>query len=124
LLVPQLGAPPYPCCLLCLPVIEHGDPVSVLQIVRGGNPVLGIATVGQSPPRKPSATLDVAPVAEREPLFEAPPVRLGADQEPQAGGAGFKVSCRGPCAPFLSAPNSGKVLGNIRRRTPVYSRGR
>src|SRR5262245_3745485 len=72
LLVPQFGAPPCPCCLLCLPVIEHGDPVSVLQIVRGGNPVLGIATVGQSPPRKPSATLAAAPVAEREPLFEAP----------------------------------------------------
>ena len=90
-LAPQLGAPPCPRGLLRLPVVENGNPVSVLQIVRGADPVLGISAVGLAAPREPRAAPGPPPVAERKALFEAAPVGLGADRKSKPGGAGFEI---------------------------------
>jgi hypothetical protein len=76
-----VGAPPCPRFLLCLPVIEHSNPVSVLQIVRGADPVLGI-TIGLPSPRKPRTAGGPPTVAEEKSPFEASPMGLGTNMEP------------------------------------------
>ena len=100
LLAPQLGSPPFPCCPLRLPIVENGYPVSVLQIVRGADSVLGIATALAAPAGQPGAAPAPPPIAERKALFEAPPIRLGADGKPHAARCGFRDLRRGPCVPF------------------------
>src|ERR1700738_5304184 len=71
--------------------MEHGNPVSVLQIVRGADPVLGITTVRLPPTRKPRAAFTPTAVTERKSLLQATPIRLRADRKPKPGGAGFEI---------------------------------
>src|SRR5262245_5372309 len=57
-LSPELGAPPIPRGLLSLPIAQHSDPVIVLEIVRGANPMFDITAVIGPSPREPCAGID------------------------------------------------------------------
>jgi hypothetical protein len=56
-LSPRLRSPPIPSGLLRLPVVKYGYPVSVLQIVRGADPVLCISAIGLPTSREPRTPL-------------------------------------------------------------------
>jgi hypothetical protein len=74
-----------------MPIVEHGNPIWVLQIVGGAEPVFRIAAVTVPPTSEPRAALGAAAVAQCKPLFQAPPIRLGADWQAEPGGPCFEV---------------------------------
>jgi hypothetical protein len=76
---------------LGLPIVENSNPVGVLQIIRGADPMLGITAVLLASPREPGASPAPPPVAKRETFFEATPIWLRADRKPKASGSGFEI---------------------------------
>jgi hypothetical protein len=72
-----------------MPIVKHGNPVCILQIVGGAEAVFGIAAIDLPPPRKPSAALGPAAVTKRKSFLQAPPIRLGADRQAKPSGPGF-----------------------------------
>jgi len=91
LLSPMFGPPPFPRRSLGLAVVENGYPVSVLQIVCGCDPVLGVTAVSLPPSGKPCAARAAPSIPERKSLFEAPPIGFGADRKSKATRPGFEV---------------------------------
>jgi hypothetical protein len=102
-LSPELGAPPIPRGLLSLPIAQHSDPVSVLEIVRGANPMLDITAVIGPSPREPCAALAAPPIAESKSFFEAAPIRLSANRQSKAGGACFEICVADGACQFRSS---------------------
>jgi hypothetical protein len=125
LLSPPFGAPPCPRGLLRLPIVEDGYPFSVLQIVRGADPVLDIPTSLVTQSREPRASPGPPSVAERKSLFEAAPIGLGPDWEAQPGRPGIELrfASRTVRAIFRHS-EFGEFLGSIRGRMTVYHGGR
>jgi|SRR5262245_60203187 hypothetical protein len=68
-LAADLGAPPCARGPLRLPIVEHGDPISVLQIIAGADFVLDVSAAIRTPPREPRAALTPASVSECKPLL-------------------------------------------------------
>src|ERR1700730_14388768 len=91
LLAPHLGPPPCPRRLLRLTVVEHRDPIGILEVVCGANLTFCIATSFGPPPSQPRPPFPASAVPERETLFQTPPIGLGTDQQPQPSGAFFEV---------------------------------
>jgi len=79
----QFGAPPLARRTLSMTEITHRDSISVLQIIGSRDFVLDIASPRGPPASKPRAAICAAPVAERQSLFQGPPVRLRSNAKPQ-----------------------------------------
>ena len=109
-LAPELGSPPSPRGFLGLPIAKNGYPVSVLQIVRGAEPVLGVATTAWSADgRARYHPWPAAGIRARSP-FRDRASRAQGGSEAAGGRCGFRDSRHGRCVPFF-APTFWGVFG-------------